>query len=218
LFNAIALRDQRQLASSLRLLAPKEMMPHFDLMRSMGFRINVGCLYWQAGERHDVHCWMKDGGNWTGWGDSLAGIVKLLENDKKNGLRPVSLNTAGPPNALHFSACMGDHHGIMWEHRLTLSASELRDYLAKLKSSGGRPDLVSAYHDGKQNRFMIVSLDEHGATDWDFQMDLPRAAYEQALEQNQQRSLRPQAVCSYLEYGEERYAAIWLRYAPGKSK
>jgi tRNA A-37 threonylcarbamoyl transferase component Bud32 len=211
-FNGIAVRDGRDLPTTVRVgMSGPEPLDYFRQMCDRRYRVVASCLYVDGGLQKQAHIYVKDGVSFRAWGHRLDLLPKILtENGTNYNMMPIylstELQTQGSGNVNTVFAPDG---GLAWWARHGVSADDLRAEVEDWRGRDWRPTFLNAYKDGDRTRFLTVARENRAGLDWDCRWDLPEAAYEDALKENERRGLRPAAVASYLEGDEVRYAAVW---------
>jgi hypothetical protein len=212
-FNAIAIQDGRRLPYEFRLgLWGDENAAYWKRMHQNGFRHLVACHYVESEQLYEAQVWVQENRLWEGWGGDLDSLAKKIQQNRGSTLRPDYVSSAVHAGGSRFICIFADDQGLAWDYKANLDAQELRDLLAERRAKGWRPDFLHAYGDGKRPRFLVLLVENRGKLDWEAGIDLPAAAYERALLEKGRLGLRPLAVASYTANGEDRYAAVWLRY------
>jgi hypothetical protein len=168
-----------------------------------------GLLYMQSARVTEVLIWGQ-GGPWESRLGPLAYVNQKVNAGRKLRRRPVSLSATSASEAERKYSCqMWPDEGLNWDVHYSLDEKGLEKLFDAQRARGWRPDVLSCFWDGKEVRFMTVLVENPGKTNWSFRKDMPTAAYEQALVEENARGMRPIAVASYLPGAETRYAAVW---------
>src|SRR5205807_412299 len=78
-FNGIAVRDGRELPTSVRVgITGQDSAPHFYAMSGQGYRLKVGSIYDDAGEQKQAQIWVKDGVSFGGFCIKPASLPPYL--------------------------------------------------------------------------------------------------------------------------------------------
>jgi tRNA A-37 threonylcarbamoyl transferase component Bud32 len=213
-FNGIAVCDGRALPLNIRVgMSAAEGETHFFRLRDLHYRQVASCMYNDGGRQKQAHLWVKDGVRFYSHAWRLEMITHTLRvygTDMK--LAPIYLSAelqAKGANTLRVVFAPDD--GISWSARHAVSPGELRAQIDDWRAKKWRPIHLNAYADGDQTWFLTAARENRERLDWDCRLDLSEAAYEKALEENDQLGLRPVAVASYCRAGEDLYAAVWER-------
>jgi hypothetical protein len=83
---------------------------------------------------------------------------------------------------------------------------------------GWRLDRLVAYPEGKETRFVVISLENREKLDWHCQAEMTPEEFARALAERKKAGMFPLNITSYGDDDHVRYGAVWVRYrAPEQS-
>lgn len=209
-FNALAVRDGRDLATDYQILSGAEPGEYFRLMSQSGYRPLVSCLYADGGKQKQVHVWVADGSSFGGYGTTFAKLATLLEeHGRKKRMMPIYISSeTAIRGGDEITVILAPDNGVQWELSSGLTLKELQATATAVRERRWRITHLAAYDQGQGVRFFAVIADNRNNLAWDCQGGLSEEQYAKALKDNSDR-LHPIAVGSYRDGGEWRYAALW---------
>jgi serine/threonine protein kinase/WD40 repeat protein len=213
LINAVAVRESKpRPAKFYAEMTLDEGNRTWDRMSKEG-RCVLTCDFTKKGQPVTSQLWLPGEGNWSQWYGPLATVVDRINDDGVYRRRPVYLHGPMPGgDGDYFRVNGGNDAGRKWKIAHALSADQLLSTVASCSGDGWRPDVLAPYVDGGRLLFMLVTVDNHDAVDWQFRMDMSLQEYRAESAEQKRQGLFPLALVSYKDNADARYAAIWVRY------
>jgi hypothetical protein len=152
------------------------------------------------------------GDDFRNWVSSLPIIRTEVARGRVNGYRPIYLDAVAARDALWYRSVHARDQGRKWKPYYALTLRELAALVEYYQRKGWRPDVLTAYWNGEDFRFMMVVVDNADRVDWRLRLDMSREEYRKETAAEKQHGMMPLTVTSHGDEGDVRYAAIWVRY------